>query len=263
VLFEAATELGGQGRIAAQSRVRKDLIGITDWLAAEVERLGVDIRFNTYAGDDDVLAEAPDAVIIASGGLPDVEHFPGGELCLSVWDILGGQKVEGSVLIYDDNGQHQAPSLACELAARGGAEIALVTPDRGACIEMGASNYPMYLSQFHKGGVKVTPDHRIARVERDGNALVAHFSNDYGGPALSMRADHVVVEHGTVPLDEVYDGLRRGAGNGGVTDLGALIAGQTQPVPDEGYALYRIGDAVASRNIHAAIYDARRLCLTL
>jgi N-methyl-L-proline demethylase len=33
---------------------------------------------------------------------------------------------------------------------------------------------------------------------------------------------------------------------------------------DEGrYQLFRIGDAVTSRNIHAAIFDALRLCLTV
>jgi hypothetical protein len=33
--------------------------------------------------------------------------------------------------------------------------------------------------------------------------------------------------------------------------------------PDGRYRLYRIGDAVASRNIHAAIYDARQLALSI
>jgi N-methyl-L-proline demethylase len=33
--------------------------------------------------------------------------------------------------------------------------------------------------------------------------------------------------------------------------------------PEGGYLLYRIGDAVSSRNIHAAIYDALRLCKNL
>jgi len=250
-------------RIAAQSRVRKDLIGITDWLASEVETLGVDLRFNIYAGEEEILAEEPDVVIIATGGLPDTEYFPGGDLCLSVWDVLGGQKVEGDVLIYDDNGQHQAPSLACELAERGGANIQFVTPDRNACVEMGASNFPMYLSKFHKGGVQVTPDYRIARVERDGNALKATFTSDYGGSEIERRADHIIVEHGTLPLDEVYAALRDAAGNQGVTDVNALIAGEPQPFTEGGYSLHRVGDAVASRNIHASIYDARRLCQTL
>ncbi len=263
VLFEAASQLGGQVRIAAQSRVRKDLIGITDWLSSEIETLGVDIRFNTYAGEAEILAEEPDVVIIATGGLPDVEHFPGGDLCLSVWDVLGGQKVEGDVLIYDDNGQHQAPSLTCELIARGGATIQFVTPDRNACVEMGASNFPMYLSKFHKGGVQVTPDYRIGRVERDGNALKAVFMNDYGGPEIERRADHIVVEHGTLPLDEIYTTMRDASVNQGVTDVAALIACEPQPATEDGFALYRVGDAVTSRNIHAAIYDARRLCQTL
>ena len=42
----------------------------------------------------------------------------------------------------------------------------------------------------------------------------------------------------------------------------ALIGGRPQSTlsnPDGGFELFRIGDAVASRNIRAAIYDA--LCL--
>ncbi len=263
VLFEAASQLGGQVRIAAQARVRKDLIGITDWLAGEVEALGVDVRFNTYAGEDEISGENPDIVIVATGGLPDTDHFPGGALCLNAWDVLGGNKVEGDVLIYDDNGQHQGPSLACELIERGGSSIRYVTPDRSVAVEMGASNYPMYISKLHNGGVQVTPDYRITRVEQDGNALKAFFTNDYGGPALELRADHIIIEHGTVPLDEVYNAMRPASSNQGVTDVGALISGQAQPDTGEGFALYRVGDAVASRNIHAAIYDARRLCQTL
>jgi NADPH-dependent 2,4-dienoyl-CoA reductase/sulfur reductase-like enzyme len=261
ILFEAGAKLGGQIRIAAQSRVRRDIIGIADWLASECEELGVDIHLNTYAEESDILAENPDTVIIATGGLPDTDYVEGGDLCLSVWDVLGGHPVDGTVLIYDDNGQHQAPSLACELAERDGIDIAFVTPDRAPAIEMGASNYPRYLEKFHRGGVRVTPDHRIARVVRDGNGLRATFTSDYGGPEVEMRADHIVVEHGTLPLTEVYDALTGRSANNGATDMAALVEGRPQPGTETGFALHRIGDAVASRNIHAAIYDARRLAL--
>ncbi len=263
VLFEAGAKLGGQVRIAAQAKVRRDIIGIADWLAGEVETLGVDIRLNTYAESEEILAETPDAVIIATGGLPDTGHVEGGDLCLSVWDVLDGAKVEGDVLVYDDNGQHQAPSLVCDLAERDDVRVAFVTTDRAICMEMGASNYPKYLEKFHRGGVRVTPDHRLVRVERDGNALRALFHSDYGGPEVEMRADHIVIEHGTIPLTDTYDELAGKAINGGVTDLAALVAGQPQPIAKYGFTLHRIGDAVASRNIHAAIYDARRLALGL
>jgi NADPH-dependent 2,4-dienoyl-CoA reductase/sulfur reductase-like enzyme len=80
VLFEAGSSPGGQLLLACRAIWRKDLIGIIDWRVAELERLGVDVRCNVYAGADDILAENPDAVIVATGGLPDTDWLPGGEL---------------------------------------------------------------------------------------------------------------------------------------------------------------------------------------
>ena len=74
--------------------------------------------------------------------------------------------------------------------------------------------------------------------------------------------DQVVVEHGTLPLDELYFTLKPGSRNRGAVDYDALIANRPQAsLQDDagGFTLYRIGDAIASRNIHAAIYDALRL----
>jgi N-methyl-L-proline demethylase len=65
-----------------------------------------------------------------------------------------------------------------------------------------------------------------------------------------------------LPLDELYFALKPGSRNRGEVDYAALIAGRTQDVVHDAtanYVLYRIGDAVAARNIHAAIYDALRL----
>ena len=55
-LFEAGQRLGGQILLAAKAAWRKDMIGIADWLAAEVKRLGVTIRLNHFAEADDVTA---------------------------------------------------------------------------------------------------------------------------------------------------------------------------------------------------------------
>jgi hypothetical protein len=47
-----------------------------------------------------------------------------------------------------------------------------------------------------------------------------------------------------------------------VVDYDALISGEMQTGlrnPEGNFDVYRIGDAVSSRNTHAAIYDALRL----
>ena len=54
ILFEAAGNPGGQIRVATQVKRRKELIGIADWRADQCERLGVEMRFNTYAEADEL-----------------------------------------------------------------------------------------------------------------------------------------------------------------------------------------------------------------
>ena len=75
-----------------------------------------------------------------------------------------------------------------------------------------------------------------------------------------------MVEHGTLPAAELFHELAPMARNQGELDIDALIAGRAQDIAsnEEGaFMLFRVGDAVASRNIHAAIYDSLRLCKEL
>lgn len=270
VLFEAAERLGGQINLAARPASRQRMIGIADWLAAEVERLGVALRTNCYAEADTVTAEDPDLVIVATGGLPNTEIFAdgveGAAHVVSVWDVLGGYaKPSGKVLLYDDNGRHQGVSCA-EVLAAGGAEVELVTPDRAPAFELGSANFPVYLRNLYKLGVRFTPDHNLVAVRREGNRLVATLRNEYSAAESERRADHVVVDHGTLPQEELYFALKAGSRNLGEWDQQALLAGRPQALvrKSEGrYQLFRIGDAVSSRDVHAAMLDARRLCQDL
>ena len=76
--------------------------------------------------------------------------------------------------------------------------------------------------------------------------------------------DQLIFENGTVPNDEIFRDLKEQSANNGVTDIDALLSGSVQPGADqEGFTLYRIGDAVSSRDIHTAILDASRLCRTI
>ena len=79
-------------------------------------------------------------------------------------------------------------------------------------------------------------------------------------------SDQVVVEHGTVPVDELYEELRAESCNNGYLDMDKLLAGTSQTEANEkrdGFELFRVGDAVSSRDIHCAIFDSRRLCKNL
>ena len=78
--------------------------------------------------------------------------------------------------------------------------------------------------------------------------------------------DQVVCEHGTLPNEDLYLALKPLSRNLGELDQRALIAGAPQAIasnPAGAFQLFRVGDALASRNIHTAIYDSLRLCKDL
>jgi NADPH-dependent 2,4-dienoyl-CoA reductase/sulfur reductase-like enzyme len=267
VLFEAADEPGGQIRLAARTRRRSELLGIAEWRMAQCQKLGVAMRFNELAEADDVLSKDPDVVIVATGGLPDTGFLEAGEdIVVSSWDILSGDARPGAeVLLFDDNGAHPGMQAA-ELLAEAGAKLEIVTPERFFAPEIGGLNHVAYARCFQEHGVRITINSRLRQVRREGNRLAAVIGSDYTDRTEERLADQVVVEHGTLPLDELYFVLKEQSSNRGEVDYRALIAGRPQAVvsnPDGRFRLFRIGDAVASRNIHAAIYDALRLCKDL
>ena len=267
VLFEAFSEPGGQILLAAKVQRRREILGITDWLYAEVQHLGVDVRLDTLVERDEVLAESPDVVVIATGGVPNTQFLKNGEdLVTPSWDILAGRaRVAGEVLLFDDNGQH--PGVACaEFVAESGARLEYVTPERILAPEVGGMNYPAYFRVFDERDVALTLNQRLIGVRRDGNRLVASLYNEYSKRTVERSVDQVVVEHGTLPLDSVYAELKTDSSNLGEVDFDALVGCKPQRIeanPEGRYQLFRVGDAAASRNIHAAIYDSLRLCCAL
>ena len=210
-----------------------------------------------------MLAERPDVAIVATGGMPHTEVLArGNDLVVSAWDILSGDaKPGGNVLVYDDAGDH-AGLQAAEIVAATGAKVEIMTPDRTFAPEVMAMNLVPYMRSLQQLDATFTVTWRLMAVEKRGNRLVAHVGSDYGGVTREREVDQVVVNHGTIPLDELYFALKPASRNHGEVSHAELIAGTPQSVvrnPEGGFQLFRIGDAVSARNTHAAIYDALRL----
>ncbi|MGV1905904.1 oxidoreductase [Agrobacterium cavarae] len=267
VVFEAANNAGGQIRLTAQSERRREMISIIDWRMSQCEKLGVQFHFNTWADVETVEAETPDVVIIATGGLPHTDVLAAGnELVVSSWDIISGDVKPGTnVLIYDDAGDHAALQAA-EIAAKSGAKVEIMTRDRAFAPEVMGMNLVPYIRALQKLETTFTVTYTLTAVERSGNQLLAHIGSDYGGVDKRKLFDQVVVNHGTRPLDELYFELKPQSINGGEVSHDQLIAGEAQSVTrnENGtFQLFRIGDAVAARNTHAAIYDGLRIAKDL
>jgi hypothetical protein len=227
---------------------------------------------NLFAEPDAVRAFDPDVVIVATGGVPDLDWLDGREHVTDPWDALTGDVAGagevaggGAVMVYDGTGRHAAATAAERLAIAGRA-VSYIAIDEALTPEMSYAERFVWKKRFYELAIPCRFDQQLLRVAKTGNRLVAVFENLVTNEITEEEADQIVVEHGTRPADGIFHELTNEARNLGVTDIDALLAGAPQPAdqnPGGAYELYRIGDCVASRNIAAAVYDALRLCRVL
>lgn len=262
VLFEKEAQLGGQLRLARALSWRENLSGITRWLEMQNRKLGVDIRLSTAATEAAILAEAPDVVIIATGGTVAPPEFEGSQYMVSSWDILSGKVKPGeNVIVYDITGQHQGATVADFMAERGSL-VEIVTPDQMIGEEIGGLARVHFMKRLYKNKVIMTISQKINKVYLEGNSMIAVLQEEYSDLQEEREVTQIVYEQGSFPAADLYFALRPQSINMGELDQTAFIAVAPQALvnnPQGKFQLFRIGDAIHSRNVHASIYDGSRL----
>ena len=270
VVFEAAPDPGGQIRLCAKSERRKDMLGIIDWRMQQCAKKNVKFNFNVVAESQDVLDEKPHTIIIATGGMPNLELFETKkdlENVYTSWDIISGDiKLSDNILIYDEAGDHTGMQSA-EIAIKEGSTVEFMTPDRLISSEIMGMNLTPYLKNLQDKKITYSIAKRLLDVSIKGNKLNALIGSDYDENfKYNSSYDQVFLNYGIKPLDELYYSLVPFSKNKGEVDYNKFINGDEQDIiksDNNKFNLFRIGDAVSSRNIHAAIYDALRLVINL
>ena len=101
-LFEKEARLGGNLKLAAGLELKHDMKRYLDWLVRQTETApNISVRKNTAATKDTVLAENPDALIIAVGSDPVLPKIKGEKLNDVVWvgKIDSGEAKTGDTVL--------------------------------------------------------------------------------------------------------------------------------------------------------------------
>ena len=178
--------------------------------------------------------------------------------------MVGGDVTPtGDVLLFDDNGTHSAMTTA-ELIARSGARLEIVTPERMLGIDVGGMNHVPYARAFNETDTRITLNQRVLAVRpRGGPAVRRDRQRPQPAPRRPpRRLGRRRPRHGghtptcTSSSSRVSIEPRRGRLRRAASTAGRRRWSRN---PDGAFQLFRIGDAVSGRNIHAAVYDALRL----
>jgi len=245
VLFERHDRLGGQAHVAASVPSRAEFFDIARNLIVAARREGVDLRTGVEATADTVRAEAPDAVILATGARPARPWWAGDESrVVDVRDVLEGRAhPEGRVVVVDELGFHQATSTA-ELLADRGCSVEIVTngmvvaQDLGITLDMETWNV-----KAHAKGIGQSVDLVPMGVGPDPSGpgvLELRLQHHPTGTDQVRACDWVVCAVHQQPEDDLWRAL--------------------DGAPFE---VHRIGDCLAPRRAHAAVLEGDRVAVAL
>ncbi len=248
-LVEASGELGGQFRLAGQQPRRGQILDFLHWYEGQLDRLNVDLRYNSPVDADDVRSFGADSIVLATGSqpaesgyqrvLPGVKRLPGVDAAnvFSVEDVMNRAVRPGDrILLLDDTGTWRGVGTAWYLAERGH-KVCLVTPDPyvGRELTRTSADIPLRETLSRLGAEFIT--NSVLRSWAGGSATLYNFMT---ATESRREFDTLVLACVNEPQTWLEEELR-----------GAPLI------------LHTIGDCVSPRQAPAAIYEGRRLGLKL
>ncbi|MBI1386110.1 MAG: NAD(P)-binding protein [Rhizobiales bacterium] len=229
-LFEASARLGGQALLAHTLPGRAEFGGIVTNLEQELARTDVLVRKGVRATPELVAAEAPDALIVATGSLPALPELDdGGNRLVQAVDVLSGHARTGPrVVVYDWRADWVGAGVA-EKLARDGVHVRLAV--NGPCAAASLQTYVRdeAVATLFRLGVETLPFMRLFGVD-EGTAYFLHTIAQE--PIVLEAVDSVVVNFPNRPVP---------------FSLPESMLG--------GLAVHVVGDALSPRTAEEAVYE--------
>ena len=234
VLFEKGPRLGGQLNLIMKTPRRDHFEEVVLFFERQLGRLGVDVRLNTKATHELILAESPDSVVVATGSTAYTPEIPGaeGRHVVNTWEVLNGSVELGErIAIIDTQGLPEASTVADYLVTNG-KSVEIVTGLQYVGREITPPLWQHLYESLLRKGVKMIPFTGVFEILEDSLYVYDVVTWE---PRYITGVDTVVIAAGGQAVDTLYRDLKGRA-------------------PD----LHAIGDALQPRDIEVAVVDGHR-----
>jgi 2,4-dienoyl-CoA reductase-like NADH-dependent reductase (Old Yellow Enzyme family)/thioredoxin reductase len=235
ILFDRNRRLGGQVNLITKTPNRGNFEEVIMFFERQLAKLGVDIRLGAEVGVDEVLAQAPDSVIVATGSTPFMPEVIGTDQrhVLSARDVLEGNAEVGErVVVVDTVGRAEAATTADFLADQG-RQVEIVTGLAYVAPDMPTPTWHNLMEELLNKKVKLTPFTGVWEITQDALEVYNIISWE---PRTIEGVDTVVFGSGGQAETTLYRAL------------------------NERHAdVHAIGDCFQPRDIEVAVVDGHRV----
>jgi len=226
-VFEKSKQLGGKLAAARHFQPYHESSNVIDFLLRQVTKLGVDVRMATEATRDRVVAEQPDAVIVATGARVYAPPVTGdGSVPVNTFSR---QPAGATVLVMDEDGYFWAACMTEELARRG-CKVIHVTRFLEPLRELPEATRISTLRALDRFGVSFRTNMHVDRIEA-GAVVLRHYYNAQREERLDGIGEVV-----WIGAQQVNDRIAQELRDAGIADVRVI---------GDAYAPRRLGNAIA------------------
>ena len=202
-LYEKRGALGFMLDFAASVKgPHENLADLKNYLIRQLELNGVEVKTGTEVTQELIHSEAPDAVILAAGGLRDTLTVDGdGSAPVVEMDNFMFTEMGDNVIVYGSNAQAFDAALWLTVHKK---NVTIVTPNPASEFDMQQSQHAMRMmtTALYALGVKSYPQSAIKTVS--GN--VATLTLD-SGVEMNIKCDAIVNGADMLPNTSLVDGI--------------------------------------------------------
>jgi 2,4-dienoyl-CoA reductase-like NADH-dependent reductase (Old Yellow Enzyme family)/thioredoxin reductase len=234
-LFERESKLGGQLNLAALPPNKGDIVPWVNYLVGQLKKAGVNTRLNTEVTPELISQSQPDAVIIATGGIPLIPDIPGirSRNVVTARDILSGKAEAGQKVVIIGGGQ-----VGCETGlylAEKGKKVVIIEILKRMANDMGPMVRRRLMDGLRQKQVIMLTNAKCEEITERGVTVTS-----VEGRKDTYPADTVILAVGYGKNDELFQRLEG-------------------KVPE----VYCVGDSCQPQGIMEAVRDSYRAALSL
>lgn len=201
-VYEKSYSAGGEMLLASIPPAKSAMRNFIRWQVNEMNKLGVNIHFETEATEALVKEVNPDVVIYAAGASPVTPEIPGADKAnvVSAFDVLAGSVAPGMNNVIIGGGAVGAETANWIGLTRG---IPSTVVEMGPAIAMDEGpTLPNLLEDLAKRGVKLMTNTKVKEIADDGVVVVGA-----DGVEQKLPADKVILAAGVKQNRELADKL--------------------------------------------------------